>query len=142
MLTPVEREMRDLGVHWILAVALNTRGRAALIQDDPEEAEITLREAAAILGRLHDTWAIRYALTHLADVAALRGDPGRAALLYGAADLLMEKNVSNFPVMQQFSDRCRAAAAEQLGADLFAVTHQRGRALPLDDAIALAAGPG
>lgn len=142
LLTQVEREMRDLGAHWILAVALNTRGRAALIQDDPEEAEIPLREATAILGRLHDTWAIRYTLTHLADVAALRGDPGRAALLYGAADLLMEKNVSNFPVMQQFSDRCRAAAAEQLGADLFAVTHQRGRALPFDDAVALAAGQG
>jgi predicted ATPase/DNA-binding XRE family transcriptional regulator len=142
LLAQAEQEIRDLGAQWILAVALNTRGRAALVQDDPLAAEIPLREAAAILGRLHDTWAIRYTLTHLADVAALRGDPGRAALLYGAADLLIEKNVSNFPVMQQLSDRCRAAAVGQLGADQFAVTHQRGRALAFDDAVALAAGPG
>jgi ATP/maltotriose-dependent transcriptional regulator MalT len=142
LLAEVEQESRALGAQWILAVALNTRGRAALVQDDPEEAETPLREAAAILGGLHDTWAIRYTLTHLADVAALRRDPGRAALLYGAADLLTEKNVSNFPVMQQLSNRCRASAQEQLGADLFAVTHQQGRALPFDDAVSLAAGPG
>jgi len=122
---------------WV--VALNTRGRATLVLGDSLSAENPLREAAAILGRLRDTWAIRYTLTHLADAAALRGDPGRAALLYGAADLLMERNVSNFPVLQQLTDRCRAAATEQLGADLFAATHQRGRALPLDEALALAA---
>jgi ATP/maltotriose-dependent transcriptional regulator MalT len=142
LLTEVEPEIRELGAQWILAVALNTRGRAALVQGDPVRAEIPLRESATILGRLQDTWAIRYTLTHLADVAALRGDPGRAALLYGAADPLIERNVSHFPVLQQLSDRCRAAATEQLGADLFAVTHHRGRALPLDDAVALAAGPG
>jgi len=111
------------------------------VQDDPEEAETPLREAAAILGRLRDTGAIRYTLTHLADVAALRHDPGRAVLLYGAADLLMERNVSNVAVMQELSDRCRATAAEQLGANLFAVTHLRGRALPLDDGVILAAAP-
>jgi len=125
---------------WV--VALNTRGRATLVLGDSLSAENPLREAAAILGRLRDTWAIRYTLTHLADAAALRGDPGRAALLSGAADLLMERNVSNFPVMQELSDRCRAAAAEQLGADLFAVTHMRGRGLPFGDAVALAAAPG
>jgi hypothetical protein len=54
----------------------------------------------------------------------------------------MEKNVSNFPVMQQLSGRCRAAAVEQLGADQFAVTHKQGRALAFDDAVALAAGSG
>jgi predicted ATPase/DNA-binding XRE family transcriptional regulator len=140
LLVEVEREVRRLRADWILAVALNTRGRAALVRGDPLSAEIPLREAAAILGRLQDTWAIRHTLTHLADVAALRGDPGRAALLYGAADLLMERNVSNFPVLQQLSDRCRATATDQLGADVFAATHQRGRALPLDEAVALAAG--
>jgi len=142
LLAQVEQEIRDLGAQWILAVALNTRGRAALTQDHPEEAEIPLREAAAILGRLHDTWAIRHTLTHLADVAALRRDPGRAALLYGAADLLIEKNASTFPVMQQLSDRCRAAAQDQLGADLFAITHQQGRAMSFDDAVTLATSPG
>jgi hypothetical protein len=44
--------------------------------------------------------------------------------------------------MQQLSDRCRAAAQDQLGADLFAVTHQRGRALSFDDAVTLATSPG
>ena len=123
-------------------MALNTRGRAALIQGDPDHAEPPLREAAAILGRLQDTWAIRYTLTHLADVAALQGNPHRAALLYRAADLLMEQNVSHFPVLQQLSDRCRAAATNQLGEDLFTATLQQGRALPAGDAITLAAGPG
>jgi predicted ATPase/transcriptional regulator with XRE-family HTH domain len=142
LLANVELDTRKLGAPWILAVALNTQGRAALLRGDPVHAEIPLREAAAILGRLQDTWAIRYTLTHLADAAALRGDPGRAALLYGAADLLMEQNVSHFPVLQQLSERCRAAATEQLGEDLFTVTLQRGRALPVGDALALAAGLG
>jgi predicted ATPase/DNA-binding XRE family transcriptional regulator len=142
LLTDIELQTRKLGARWILAVALNTRGRAALMQGDPEHAEVPLREAAAILGRLQDTWAIRYTLTHLADAAALRGDPGRAALLYGAADLLMEQAVSHFPVLQQLSERCRAAATEQLGEALFTVTLQRGRALPVGDAVALAAGSG
>src|SRR5215469_4713278 len=53
----------------------------------------------------------------------------------------IERNVSNFPVMQELSDRCRATAAEQLDADPFAVTHLRGRALPLDDGVILAAAP-
>jgi hypothetical protein len=92
-------------------VALNTRGRTALLQDDPDQAEIPLRESAAILGRLKDTWAVRYTLTHLADADALRGDPERAAVLHGTGDLLMEKNVSQHPVLQQLSDRCRAMAA-------------------------------
>lgn len=52
LLAQAEQEIRDLGAQWILAVALNTRGRAALVQDDPLAAEIPLREAAAILGRL------------------------------------------------------------------------------------------
>jgi predicted ATPase/DNA-binding XRE family transcriptional regulator len=138
LLVEIEQEVRELRAEWILAVALNTRGRAALVLGDPLSGEFPLREAAAILGHLKDTWAIRYTLTHLADAAALRGDPGRAALLYGAADLLMEKNVSHFPVLQQLSSRCRAAATEQLGAELFAKTHRRGRSLPLDEAVALA----
>jgi predicted ATPase/DNA-binding XRE family transcriptional regulator len=142
LLVDVERKLRDLQAQWILAVALNTRARAALVLGDPPSAENALREAAAILGRLQDTWAIRYTFTHLADLAALRGDPNRAALLYGAADRLIERNASHFPVLQQLSDRCKAAATVQLGADLFAMTHQRGRSMALDEAVALAVDRG
>jgi len=70
----------------------------------------------------------------------LSGDPVRAAELYGAADVLMESNVSHFPALRQLSDRCRAGAARQLGPDRFAEAHQRGRALAADEAVALAAG--
>jgi predicted ATPase/transcriptional regulator with XRE-family HTH domain len=140
LLSELEPQIRELGAQWILAVALNTRARAALIERGPARAEIPLREAAAILGRLQDTWALRHTLTHLADVAALRGNPQRAALLYGAAQPLMERNVSHYPVLQQLSDRCRAAAREQLGAELFTEVYQRGCDLPLDEAVALAAG--
>jgi hypothetical protein len=122
-------------------VTLNTRGRAELLEGDAVGAETRLREAAAICGRLRDTWAIRYTITHLADGAALQGDAVRAALLYGVADLLTEKNVSAFPVLRKLSERCRAAAAQQLGTDVFADLCQQGRALPLEEAIALATGP-
>lgn len=70
----------------------------------------------------------------------LSGDPVRAAELYGAADVLMESNVSHFPALRQLSDRCRAGAARQLGPDRFAEAHQRGRALAADEAVVLAAG--
>jgi hypothetical protein len=71
------------------------------------------------------------------------GEPcaaGRAALLYGAANLLMEQNVPHFPVLQQLSDRCRAVATMQLGKTCSPVTLQQGRAPPVGDAITLAAG--
>jgi hypothetical protein len=125
LLTQVEREICDLGAQWILAAALNTRGRSALIWDKPEEAQIPLREAAAILGRLHDTW--RSGTRSHTWRTLPRFEVIQAGRLSSTEPPAFSwKNVSNFPVMQQFSDRRRTAAAEQLGANLLAVTHQRG----------------
>jgi hypothetical protein len=141
LLIGVEGELRALEARWILAVALNTRGRAALLAGDHTRAAAPLREAAAILGRLQDRWAMRFTLTHLADVAALAANPRRAAMLYGAADVLIERNVSHFPVNQRLSERCRAAAEAEIGPDTFEAIHRQGRALPFDEVVALAGRP-
>lgn len=139
VLDPAERELRRLGARWILAVALNTHGRAALVAGDHIAAAVPLRESAEILGGLRDRWAVRFALTHLADAAALAGDPRRAALLYGAADFLSERNVSSFPVNQALSQRCRDLARSGIGVPAFDALHAQGRALPFAEATALAA---
>jgi len=68
------------------------------------------------------------------------GDPDRAALLYGTADPLIESNVMHFPVLKQLSERCRTAAAERLGTELFDAVYREGRALALTEAIAIAVG--
>jgi hypothetical protein len=140
LLVAAELEIRELGAQWLLAVTLNTRGRVAFTDGDPARAEELLRESAGILGRLQDTWAIRYTLTHLADAAALRSDNDRAALLCGAADPLVESNVMHFPVLSQLSGRCRTAATERLSTELFDAAYREGRALPMAEAIAFAVG--
>lgn len=91
-------------------------------------------------GRLHDTWAMRFALTHLADAAAMMADDRRAGLLYGAADVLVERNHSSLPVYQRLTERCRSATSAQGGRDAFEAILREGRALRPEEVVALATG--
>jgi hypothetical protein len=46
----------------------------------------------------------------------------------------------HFPVLSQLSERCRTAATDRLGTELFDAAYREGRALPMTEAIALAVG--
>ena len=111
------------------------------MQGAPDEAHALLTRSVRIFGTLGDTWGMAHQLTHLADAAARRGEPQRAALLYGAVDgLADEVGAGVFPVWRDLSDRCQARAIEALGLDVLTALRRRGRDLRGDQILGLASG--
>src|SRR6201999_3657601 len=109
---------------------LGIKVRIASELGDPLRADALLRRSVEIFGELGDTWGMAHQLTHVADVAAQRGDHTRAALLYGAIDTLAEQvGARVFPTWQDLSDRCQATALAALGVDRYTTLRRRGREL-------------
>ena len=72
-------------------------------------------------------------------MACVRNDPGRAALLLGAAAAARRSAGVPLPPGERVDvDRTAATAREALGQEGFARAFARGEALPLGEAIALA----
>jgi hypothetical protein len=129
------------GAPWLTGVALGIQGRIASVLGDPARADVLLRRSVEIFGELGDTWGMAHQLTHVADVAAQRGDHARAALLYGAIDTLAEQvGARVFPTWQDLSDRCQATALAALGVDRYTELRRRGRELTPEAVVELAAG--
>jgi predicted ATPase/DNA-binding XRE family transcriptional regulator len=140
LLLTCEAEMRELRMPWSLAVTLNLHAWVTLLLGEYGRTEELLREAIVSLDHLHDIWAMMHALTLLADAASLQSKPERAARLYGAADVLVERSGATlFQFYQPFSEHCRAIVIGQIGADAFEALHQQGQVLPPDELVALAA---
>ena len=87
-----------------------------------------------------ETWgrriAIEWGLFGLARVAHVRGNPARAARLLGATEAVRDGPVS--PARRRELDSAAAAARAQMEAAEFEAAWTEGRAMPLDQAIALA----
>jgi hypothetical protein len=130
---------RDLGdsrqAEWSLAqLAL-----ASLLQGDTERSRELSAESLpqALQGR--DMRALDVCVHGLAGLAAATGDAERAARIWGAAERLRE-SLGNQPSPPQLAlqDRYLAVARVALG-ERFAPLEAEGRALSLEDAVALAA---
>jgi predicted ATPase/DNA-binding XRE family transcriptional regulator len=138
LLVSCEAEMRELRMTWSLAVTLNNHAWVTLLLDQYVRAEELLCEAVVILSRLHDIWAMMHGLMLLADAASMQSRPERAARLYGAADVLVERSGATlFHLYQPLSEHCRTATMQRIGADAFEALHQQGRALAPDELLAL-----
>ena len=76
-------------------------------------------------------------------VAYARQDPARAARLLGRADALREETASrdDNPVERRVRDETEAGLRARLGEDAYAAAYAEGRALTLEDALALALRP-
>ena len=71
--------------------------------------------------------------------AYAREDTARAARLLGRADALCEETASDLePLEARVRDEANAALRASLGEDAFAALHAEGRALTLEEALALA----
>ena len=139
LLTGATTRFRTDGALWTLAVALGIHGRVRLELGDHHTADRLLRESVLIFGRLGDRWGMMHQLTHLADAAALRANPRKAALLYGAVDSLVEQTGARiFPTWQHRSDHCQAKAIDTAGLATFQEDRYEGRHLDLSEAIAVA----
>jgi tetratricopeptide (TPR) repeat protein len=142
LLTTHAAQLRAQGSPWTLGITLGLHARVALHLGKHTRADELLRESLLISARLHDIWATMHQLTGLAHTAALRGDPHRAALLYGAADTLIERTGATLlPAWEEPSGRCQAAAISTIGNDAFQALRREGQQLPLTDVIDLATGP-
>jgi tetratricopeptide (TPR) repeat protein len=132
-------QLRAQGAPCWLALTLEFHGRVALHLGKHSRADELLREAVLISARLHDLWGIMHQLTGLANTAALRCDPHRAAMLYGAADALIERTGATLlPAWQEPSGRCQAAVIAAIGDDTFQALRHEGQQLPITNVIALA----
>jgi predicted ATPase len=124
-----------------LARAFMNLGLTTLMLGDGQRARALLRDGLSAAREIGSVEGFIQGFVGLAAVYA-REDPARAARLLGRADLLLEEAASS---LQQFEGRVRdeteAELRARLGEDAYAAAYAEGRALALEDALALALRP-
>jgi non-specific serine/threonine protein kinase len=108
-----------------------------LLQGDADRAETLQRESLALRQSIDDTVGLGRCLDSLGWAASARGQPARAARLFGAAEALRERTgaAPHVPWRQEHERRVTAAWAA-LDETAFSAAWAEGRALPLDRVIA------
>jgi ATP/maltotriose-dependent transcriptional regulator MalT len=130
---------QKLGDKWGLAFALGGIGELARRQGDYQRAVAHFQQSLTLYQEQHNTPEMPFTLEALALTAAEQGQSEWAARLWGAAEALREVTHSALPSSYQadYIPYLKAAAAA-LGPEAFAAAWAAGRALTLEQAIALA----
>jgi hypothetical protein len=128
---------RELADHPGMAISLINLGLAATLQGRFADARRHLEEALTLLLPVEDRRLIAYGLEAAAALAAAERRPLPAARLWGAAEALGSPLPPN---ERDEYDRQVAAARALAGDDAFAAASGEGRALPFEQAVALARG--
>lgn len=130
------RELSD--TRWIAGTLLNM-GIAVFEQGDYRRARQLHRESLPLFVELGDRQALPESLGGLAEVHWVLGQPQRAAQLFGAIEALRE--ATDVPLAEVYRPahlRLLDDIRAHLGADAFAAAWTRGRAMTLEQAVALA----
>jgi DNA-binding CsgD family transcriptional regulator len=136
---------RALGHAFGSAIALNGLGRLARDRGDDDCAAATFRESLHLWASIGDRETIVQPLAGLAELASVYGQPETAATLAGAVDALAQE-AGDFILERCINfagdnrDRASERAAAALGAERCAELCAAGRALPLEEAVRVAAG--
>lgn len=134
-----EARSRAAGLVWNLASALVQHGSVALRQGEDERARELEAEAIVLLSRMGDGGqSMAHAVMHLAQATA-NTEPGRAALLLGAHDEIVERTgvgTTSFAPLADPRERARGA----LGDAQFTALLAQGRRLAGPELEALATG--
>ena len=131
--------MRSLGNHQMMSNVLGSLGEIALDAGDTREAQRHLRESLRLVQVLGIRFSLPPALEQFAALALSVNRPLAAARLWGAAEALREAiHVRLQPYEQPWFDAWTARAREQVEATAFADAWDRGRQMPLEEAIELA----
>jgi tetratricopeptide (TPR) repeat protein len=127
---------------WLLALPLQYLGLVTFQQGEYEEAEAYLKESLIpSIRRSGDEWFGASLLEALATLAAYRGDPTRAARLYGAAEAMREEiGTTVLPYEVTEHERGVMSAREALGDEGFAAAWAEGRTMTPEQRIAEAVG--
>jgi predicted ATPase/DNA-binding CsgD family transcriptional regulator len=128
---------RKLGDMRNVVTCLILLGMISLTQDDHEVAA-PFEEALRLSHNLGDELNVFYCLLGLAGVAGSRGEPARAARLWGAAEILQEASGIRPPPVHRseygYEDRI-VATRSRLGDGKFQVAWSEGRAMAPEEAI-------
>lgn len=103
------------------------------------EADRLLREALPIYYAIGQIFGCVACFDLLAALAAARGDAGRSARLYGAADALAEKHAMN--IVRDLRPAADRAALAQPAPSVYESNYAHGQAMPLAQAVAEACSP-
>jgi predicted ATPase/transcriptional regulator with XRE-family HTH domain/Tfp pilus assembly protein PilF len=130
---------RHLGDEHGAVLTLHSLGELARVQGDLVQARAYYVEAVQIAARLVMRRQIADCLEGLAAIALAHGDAERAARTLGTLEALHASSAgARLPAERAATEGLVASARNRLGAAGYAVEHARGRAMALDDAIALA----
>lgn len=119
---------------WFLALVLYRRALLAVRRRNADEAMALVRESLALLRRLHDKYAIVYAMVPLAAAAVLKGDDTWAARIVGAQDAVTERTGATIADkwVQEIGAGAAREARTRLGPDRWARAHAAGRVTSID----------
>ena len=123
------------------ATAVYVLGTAALADGDRAQARRHLEESLQLHREVGDKEGAAECLHALA-AAIARDDPERAAELAGAAEALREEAGSSLALFQlEGRDRTSADVRQAIGDEAWSAAFERGRAMPLEAAVARASAP-
>ena len=130
---------QKLGDKWGIAFALSALGEVARRQGDYKQAVIHFQKALTLHGEQNSKVQMPFTLEALAITAAEQGHPERAARLWGAAEALREAVHAPLPSSYHpdYAPYLKTARTT-LGEETFVAAWSEGRALKLEQAIALA----
>ena len=130
---------RQLGNKEAVSSNLNNLGAVAYIAGDFVAAHSHFAEALVTAHELGHKIQTSFSLDGFAALALKRGDAERAALLAGATERLRESiSYEIEPAERRFRDDYLHALRAALSEEAFAAAYEQGRALEIDEAIALA----
>lgn len=132
---------RDLGERfdnaWVAASARVQLGTVAVAQGRLDDARALLDEGLDLSLEDRGTHVLTLCLAAFAGLASVEGDPGRAALLAGAADGLRRRaGRRTWPSLRRGETEAVAQVREALGADRFDEAFAAGARLNLREAVA------
>jgi predicted ATPase/DNA-binding SARP family transcriptional activator len=132
---------RTLGHKQGIAVSLNNLGHLRLAQEQAAAAEPLFAESLELLRELNDPRDLAECLAGIAGVAASEGRHEQAARLHGAVSALRERSGATLTATAASGETAALAFLRSaLGEPQFDLAMAQGRALSMEQAVALARG--
>ena len=131
--------MRELENEYGIALALINLGNVVCEQGDYELARILHEESIQLFQKLGNRRGIAFALESFASLAVGQEQMEQAACIWGAAAAIREAIAAPLPLSESFRyTRDVAKAKSQLGESIFTAAWNRGRTMPLEQAVSYA----
>jgi tetratricopeptide (TPR) repeat protein len=130
---------REIGDRFSIANALHSLANVTRDQDDYSASRAQYEESLTVLWELGERFLLANLLEDMGGLAALEGQRERALRLVGAAATLRETiGAPLSPAYQEKLDKMLEPARQTLGEEASASAEAKGKAMPLEQAIAYA----